>query len=64
MVFNMEPSAHFVKVPVVDVHKDNFLQHSEAIKTAMNNASFVAIDCVSYLRGPMGLDYFETWLFV
>lgn len=41
----MEPCAAFVKVPVVDVHRDNFLRHKAAMEAAMAAASFIAIDC-------------------
>ena len=47
VLLRMEPSARFAKVPVIDVHKDNFPRHCEAIKEAMTSASFIGIDCVS-----------------
>jgi hypothetical protein len=46
----MEPCADFVKVPVIDVHRENFERYRELITESINNASFVALDCVSSLR--------------
>ena len=46
----MEPCADFVKVPVIDVHRENFERYRELMTEAINNASFVALDCVSFLR--------------
>jgi hypothetical protein len=46
----MEPCADFVKVPVIDVHRENFERYRELVTEAINNASFVALDCVSLLR--------------
>ena len=41
-----EPSAEFVRVPVVDVHKGNLAAHLEEMKKAISSASFIALDCV------------------
>jgi target of EGR1 protein 1 len=38
-------SADFTKVPVIDVHKDNLSVHLPGLLKAIEEASFVAIDC-------------------
>ena len=39
-------SADFTRVPVIDVHKDNLAKHLPGLLKAIDDASFVAIDCV------------------
>ena len=39
-------SADFTRVPVIDVHKDNLSVHLPGLLRAIEESSFVAIDCV------------------
>ena len=39
-------SADFTRVPVIDVHKDNLNVHLPGLLKAIEESSFVAIDCV------------------
>jgi hypothetical protein len=55
MVETMEPSANFVKVPVIDIHKDNFHQYNGLMTEAMESASFIAVDCVGLHQYPTQL---------
>jgi len=38
-------TADFERVPVIDVHRDNFEKHKNGIYEAMDAASFIALDC-------------------
>ena len=43
-----KPAADFDRVPVIDIHKENFAKYKDEMYSAMEDCSFVAIDCVSY----------------
>ena len=45
-----KPSADFTRVPVIDVHKDNLTVHLPGLLKAIEESSFVAIDCVRLCR--------------
>ena len=40
-------SAEFTRVPVIDVHKANLATHLPGLFKAIEESTFVAIDCVS-----------------
>lgn len=48
----MNPKADFEKVPIIDLHRDNFNDFLPSIIFALQDASFIALDCVSLTINP------------
>ena len=55
-------SADFTRVPVIDVHKDNMAKHLPGLLKAIDDASFVAIDCVRILTWNLIIFFIRMYL--